>query len=233
MFQVIEIFTQKALSIFSAFVLYLMGWTPLTNQTLKLLKAHKKSVVVFSHTSYADFYIWILYRLWYYEYLNTTKTLIKPQPFRYASWLLRSLGGIPATKVSDKNGGAVTRIVEELSHYDSFVFLLSPKGTIEKAEWRSGYYNIANLLQVPIFAAGVDYEKKCIVATSSIDSNHPEPYVREFLQKQLSDIVPLFPECEIVDIREHDFSKRNIVTPDRLLFIFSASLIVLTNLLQF
>ncbi|MCJ7636569.1 MAG: hypothetical protein MUO21_03685, partial [Nitrososphaeraceae archaeon] len=163
------------------------------------------------HTTYVDFYILLLYLCAYQKELGHLKTLIKPQPFRYAGRFLRWLGGISATSINDKNGGAVDRIVNELSRFDKFGFLISPKGTIVKSQWRSGYYSIAKQLnlkyKIYFIVAGADYEKKCIIASKQVLFDSDETIIREKLQKKLSKIVPLVPSDEIVPIRKHNPNK--------------------------
>lgn len=185
-------------------ILFLLGWQPFSPQSLRNCNEHKRSVLVFSHTSYVDFYIFILYMLAYRHEIPRVRTLVKPDPFAYMGGILRWLGAIPATKVDEKNGGATHRIVTELSKENSFIFLISPKGTIVRRDWRSGYYNIAKKLNIPIKVTGLDYEHMCVVVTDAIDSQETESAVEEFCKKRLSNIVPLYPEDEVVEIRSHN-----------------------------
>jgi hypothetical protein len=145
--------------------------------------------------------------------------LVKPQPFIYAGGLLKRLGAIAATKVDEKNGGCITKIIAELSPKDKFIFLICPKGTIVKAPWRSGYYNIAKQLQVPLLVAGLDYEKKTVIASESINYDRPEQEIKQFLFDKLKDIVPLYPKEEVVAIRKYNKNKLSIINYRRLLFL--------------
>jgi hypothetical protein len=129
--------------------------------------------------------------------------------------ILRWLGGIPATRVDDTNGGAVDRIIAELESYVQFALLLSPKGTIVKRAWRSGYYHIARHFKIPIMVIGADYERKCLVASDAISSSESQAAVQRYLETQLQDIVPLVPEAEIVPIRPHDPTQLYLVDPIR------------------
>lgn len=203
--------SQKILSYVAKCVLFSMGWHFPERAMFNKLFKYNRSVVVFSHTSYADFCILILYLLAYPSDFKYLRTLVKPQPFEYMGWILRKLGAIPATKVDEKNGGSVSRIVEELKTEEKSVFLISPKGTIVKREWRSGYYHIAKELDVYLMVAGLDYEKKCTFVSDEIWHDEGEPAVKEFLMEQLKEIVPLFPEDEVVEIRKHDENKRGMV----------------------
>lgn len=200
-------------SFIAKFILVFMGWNLISHDVLQKLRKSKRSVIVFSHTSYFDFYILILYLLAYPRELKSVKTLVKPQPFKHFGWILRRFGAIPATKVDDKNGGAVNRITNELKHLDSFMFLISPKGSILKREWRSGYYHIAKQLNVPLKVAGLDYETQKIIVSDEIDSNKSESDIESFLKDELKEIVPLFPKEEVVDVRPYKHTRIINKTP--------------------
>lgn len=186
----------------SSILLRMMGWSYLDDRTLKIIEKHPRIVCVFSHTSYYDFLLLLLY---YFSHpqLCHLKTLIKPDYFKTIGYLLRLIGGIPATHINDKNGGAVNRIVEELLQEEKSHFLISPKGTILRGEWRTGYYHIAKQLQCPLVAIGLDYELKQITVCNPILSIYDEYHVKDLLYKDLSTIVPLHPEQENMPIRPY------------------------------
>ena len=227
---------RSLISLFSSLaaktVLICMGWSLPGSKVFKRINKYDRVVGVFSHTSYADFYIMVLYKLAYLDKLQRVRTLVKPQPFEYAGWFLRSIGAIPSTKIEEKKGGAVSRIVNELKENKQCLFLISPKGTIVKAEWRSGYFAIAKELDAELMVMGFDYEKKCVVASKQISHKQGEEAVKEFLQNRLKNIVPLFPEDEIVPIRDHVEDDRGIISSTRLFAIISAisTTIVVTGL---
>ena len=197
--------------IVSRFFLRVMGWSLLDPRTGKLLLSEDRVVMIYPHTSYADFYIFLLYRLAHPIWLGHIKMLVKPQPFVYAGWLLRKFGAIPATKVDEKRGGAVQRITENLSRLNRFLFLISPKGTILNKPWRSGYYHIAKELNAKILVGGLDYEKKSVVILpGETYTTETEEDTRDHLQQKISEIVPLFPEGEVVKVRPHNAKKRTL-----------------------
>src|SRR5579862_7077115 len=115
------------LQFISKCLLFLIGWNFLLPDDFKRLNKHDKTVAIFSHTSYADFCILVLYLLAYSDDLQYVRVLVKPQPFAYIGWGLRQLGAIPATKIEEKNGGATENIINELKNQEKFVFLISPK----------------------------------------------------------------------------------------------------------
>ena len=199
-------------SLVSKCILASMGWTPINQETFDNIEEHKRLVLVFSHTSYADFYIVLLYFLAYPYQLRNVRMLVKPQPFAYAGWLLRKFGAIPATKVEEKQGGATKRIVDDLNSSNKCVFLVSPKGTIVNAPWRSGYYHIAQGIKADLMVAGLDYEKKqVVVIDKSISSSIEHEAVEKHLKEQMGQIVPLFPDEEVVPIRQHNNKLRSIL----------------------
>jgi 1-acyl-sn-glycerol-3-phosphate acyltransferase len=207
--------------------LFSMGWKLLDDNIFNRLKQFNRSVIVFSHTSYADFYILVLYLLAYPELLHKVRTLVKPQPFEYAGTLLTNLGAIPSTRLEDKDGGAVKRICTELKSLNNYIFLISPKGTIINRPWRSGYFHIASQLDATIFVAGLDYEKKSVIVSNPYSpKDYDENSIQPILKSDISQIVPLFPEGEVVPIRKHDYNKRTIIDKTRLISVFIGSLLV-------
>ena len=202
------------------FVLNCMGWEPMSKEMTDHLKNSRYTVCVFSHTSYWDFYVMAMYFLATPSMIGYSNVLIKPQPFKYAGWILRKLGGIPATKVEAKNGGSVGKVVEELKKkpFGSFL-LISPKGTIEKKQWRSGYYHIAKALDAPLMTVGLDFERKSVYLSDRISSSEEEPEVREFLMNALVNVVPLNPEQEVVTVRSHDPKKIGLVKFEENIFL--------------
>lgn len=203
-------------SLFAKLTLVIMGWELLTDDIFYRLNQYNRTVLVFSHTSYVDFYILTLYLFAYPCLISNIRTLVKPQPFVYAGWILRRFGAIPATAVDDKQGGAVERITNELKAQERWNFLISPKGSILRRPWRSGYYVIAKELGAYLRVIGADYEKKKIVISDEIFSDKDESVIKNKLETELKEIVPLFPEEEIVPIRNHDEKNRSVVSPRRI-----------------
>lgn len=191
--------------------MFLMGWHPLDPVVAAQLRASPRRILVFSHTSYWDFYIFTLYLLGYHHVIPSVRTLVKPQPFAYAGALLRWIGAIPATHPDDRNGGGVDRVVGELRSQPVNVFMISPKGTILRHEWRSGYYHIAQKLGAPISVIGLDYELHCVRMSEEMAPTESEEAVRAFCYAALSKIVPIHPEQENMEIRDFNHHKHGIV----------------------
>lgn len=210
---------QIIISSIARIILWVMGWQLPDVKVFDKFNKYDRLVVIFSHTTYLDFFLMILLQLAYpYEFRNL-RTIVKPQPFQYLGPILTALGAIPSTRVDAKGEKAVDRIVTELNKQDKFVLMISPKGTIEKKPWRTGYYYIAQALKADLLVGGADYEKKEIIISDSISWNHDQPVIEAFLKTRLTDIVPLFPEDEIVDIRPHVKYNVGVINGNRLLII--------------
>jgi 1-acyl-sn-glycerol-3-phosphate acyltransferase len=203
-----------------------MGWSPFADKYIQRIQKYPRTVVVFSHSSRFDFLFLLLFRAAHPYALYHLRALVKPQLFKYAGWFLNLVGCIPSTRIEDREGGAVNRIVRELRSSPQSIFAISPKGTTNRNEWRSGYYHIAQQLKAPLIACGSDYETKQAYFSKSIDYNLPEEEVRQKLQSKLSKVVPLYPECEIMPIREHDPSRRSLIDFKRLFLVIIAMISV-------
>lgn len=211
---------QKGISLCTKSFLYVCGWQPLEEEVMNTMNESDYLVCVFSHTSYYDFFFMLMYYFSNYKTLNNLRTLIKPDYFSSIGWFLTRVGGIPATNIADKNGGATTRIVNALKSEPKGQLLISPKGTILKGEWRTGYYHIAQQLEAKLVAIGVDYEAKKITIGKVIDYQLPEVEIKHKLYKDLSQIVPLYPEREMMKIRGYDENHLNVIHPDRLIGLY-------------
>jgi 1-acyl-sn-glycerol-3-phosphate acyltransferase len=213
-------FAEKVLGIISSYVLYFMGWEELKEKEIYDMSVKKKMVCVFSHTSYSDFYIMLLYMLANKQKLSHLRFIVKPQPFEYAKTLLEYFQCIPASKIQEKNKGGVQRIVDACKKEEAISVLICPKGTIEKAEWRSGYYHIAKELDASLTTLGLDYYKKKVVTFSSVHHTEGIEYVEKFLKKRIAKIIPRFMDQEVVDIKyKVPQSSIHIINPKRIFFL--------------
>jgi hypothetical protein len=209
-------------------LLFIIGWKSLSIKTYRRLTKHKQSVVIFSHTSYADICILGLYMMCYPNRNHCVKTLVMPQLFSYLPFL-KYFGAIPATKLEDSKCGAVQRICETLNKLPQFIFLISPKGSISRKPWRSGYYHITHQLQTNLIVAGLDYERKEVYISKTIKyQEYTQEQVETQLKSHLSEIVPLYPEREIMNIRTYDQQKLSIINSKHCLLCFSV--IIITSL---
>lgn len=190
------------ISLLFRLILFVTGWSYPDAPTVRKLKDNPKVIVVISHTSYADFWIMVLFRIAYPSLFEGVRFAVKPGPFKNYSFLLDKLGCIKCTSRDKKNGGAVEQISNEINSMEECKFFISPKGTIVKEEWRSGYYHIAVKTKSCIIASGFDYEKKTFVMTE-VRNVGTKTYqeMTKIVKQDLSQIVPLNKEWSEVDFK--------------------------------
>jgi 1-acyl-sn-glycerol-3-phosphate acyltransferase len=210
-------FVKMISKITSKSLLFFLGWKPLDPKIMAIMNESPYLVCVFSHTSYYDFFFMILYYCSYYESLKNLRTLIKPNYFQTIGWFLYKIGGIPSTNIANKNGGNTGKIVENLKSEPKGQLLISPKGTILKGEWRTGYYHIAKELDAKLIAIGVDYETKQIKVGQLIDNDLDELEIKHKLYKDLSTIVPLYPEREMMKIKIQNKNDISVIHTERII----------------
>jgi len=120
----------------------------------------KYVIIVAPHTSYWDFFVGYITR----NALGfRTDFLVKDEMFKYPliSSFLRSRGAHPVDR--NKNTSIVERVVSLFHENEAFIFTVTPEGTRSYVEkWRSGFYRIAVLANVPIVLVGFDFEKKTV-----------------------------------------------------------------------
>jgi hypothetical protein len=149
------------------------------------------SVVV--HTSYFDVFIIGLYCMEF----NVVMAL---NPKIYALWpsFFSFLHFIPSKPLEERGTGGVSSLcsqIKEKSKDRKTIFFISPKGTIKKNEWRSGYKYIAMTLDWPLRSGLLDYSKRTFCFGPA--HLHDELNLQEKLQNELKDNCPLNPKnCE-------------------------------------
>ncbi len=73
--------------------------------------------------------------------------------------IMRFLGGIPVDR--SVRSGFVNQMVHRFQTEDEFVVVIAPEGTRKATPyWKSGFYHIARLAQVPIALGFVDYRTR-------------------------------------------------------------------------
>lgn len=140
-------------------LLWILGWHPPQPLWEEIRTKHSKLMVVFTHDTYADMVIAVIYQIAYPDHSRHMKILAMPQlfKFRVTSSILTYLGYIASTKREEKGGKGVPRIVQDLNQSDQYLFAVSPKGTVRDVPWSTGYYHIAKQAKLPIAVGGMDY----------------------------------------------------------------------------
>ena len=158
------------------------------------------AVVIFTHTSYFEILVLWLYSEHYFQNIVT-----RVRPNLVPKWIstewreaiLNTLQWIEAPAREDRGRGGVEKIVEKVRslwalqrnerylrpQYQRLFFLMNPKGTVMKAEWRTGYMRIAQQLGVPVYCINVNYEKRCIEISNKAKADEASfQHFRPFLE---------------------------------------------------
>ena len=213
----------NCLTVSSALILTSLGYDASMSNLDELISQTPRVVVIFSHTSYWDFLFFILYSFAEPRFGMRVCTVMSSYYYNLCPWFFSKFGIIGAPSHSQQTApdrrkeGFISTTVKTLSDRRNFILLISPEGTLAAAPWRSGYYALAKELRCPIRVGGMDYEKKCIYMSDpydcyNVDLDQSELIPREdlepFLQKEMENIVPLYPEYSFTPC--HPKSKYNI-----------------------
>jgi hypothetical protein len=182
---------KKMLGVFAKHALrglrFVLGWPEIT-----IPKENFVAVVV--HTSFFDVVIIGLYCM----EVNIVMAL---SPKIYALWpdFFSALNFVPSKALEDRGSGGVdslTKSVRQKAEGQPTIFFISPKGTIQKKEWRSGYKFIAMNLGWPLRTGLLDYSRRTFCFGPP--HQHDEDSLQSKLQSELSNNCPLNPRnCEI------------------------------------
>ncbi len=134
-------------------ILYVTGWKARGEEL-----AHQRCVLIGApHTSNWDFPLMLLVvlKLRLRVFWMGKHTLF---PFPFAG-IMKWLGGIPIDRSRSHN--VVNETVRQYREHDELIVLIPPEGTRSKVDrWKTGFYHIANLAQVPILLGYVDASNK-------------------------------------------------------------------------
>lgn len=190
--------------------LNVLGWHDVDKKLVDRLKENPKLVILFPHTSGWDAYITLLYTIFdsgIREVKDNFRLLVWDKAYNHPIQkpFFKYMNAIPVTRFEEKNGGTLKNIFNELDKLDSFILIMSPKGSCHVRPWRSGWYNIANRYDAGVTVLGMDYEKHKMEIAGDlvhIDGRSKEE-MEDILKPLFSEIVPLHPEREVVKIKDH------------------------------
>lgn len=148
----------------------ILGWHLQGNIAPELKKC---IIIVAPHTSWHDFYIGLFVRgILDLEINFVAKKELFRFPFGYFfSWM----GGAPLDRSGKRN--TVDTIAGILESKEVFRLAIAPEGTRKKvAQWKTGFYFIAQKAQVPIIPVAFDFGKKevCIGNPFWITNNYQD-----------------------------------------------------------
>lgn len=138
-----------------------MGWTAEVTQN----HPDKYIICLAPHTSNWDFLIGLLYSRSIGMQCNF---LMKKEWFFWPLGpVFRKIGGIPVYR--QKHTSMTDSMAEIAKAARTFHLCITPEGTRSKnADWKKGFYFIAQKASLPILLYGIDYEKRHIQCTKTI-----------------------------------------------------------------
>jgi 1-acyl-sn-glycerol-3-phosphate acyltransferase len=86
----------------------------------------------------------------------------KAELFRWPiGWFFRYCGGVPVDR--KKSTGLVEQMVKVCRETENFILVIAPEGTRHQvADWKRGFYHIAQNAEIPIVMAVVDGRHKTV-----------------------------------------------------------------------
>lgn len=122
-------------------------------------------IFIGAHTSVYDFFIGSLLYYGYFHKKYNNYILMKEDFEKYTSSIFyhfdSKLKFIPVHK---EKKGLIRKIVDELRFKDNYVLFISPEGTRKRTETiKTGYWTLANELNIDVVYVGIDFFKKTIV----------------------------------------------------------------------
>lgn len=196
----------------SRLILTIFGWNA------NVLPLGKREVLIYPHTSNWDFVLMVLYRFANPTLTKNTYFLVKPQLFdhnKFLAYFLEKMNMIPAAKLETVGSNSTKRIIDFLNEKEEFVLVMSPEGSRDRKEWRSGYYWIAKATKAAIRVAGLDYKDKKYKSTMLYYPWETPESDKNFRQKLMRCISPLYPEYCIT----HDPGEPNNQPIDWMIFL--------------
>ena len=134
--------------------LWLLGW-----DLVGEVPAHRRGVVIgYPHTSNLDFPMMLLLS-WALDvsFHWVGKKSLFEGPF---GWLFRALKGIPIHR--DSRSDTVSQLARRFDAGGELLLAIAPSGTRKAAaNWRSGFYHIAQAANVPILVGFIDFGTRC------------------------------------------------------------------------
>lgn len=143
----------------------ILGWKFTGNTSFSKDSVKKAVIISAPHTSYSDFFIGLYLR----KILDVKTNFVgKKELFTWPfGYYFRWVGGVALDRTSGQN--KVEAIAKFFDNKEEFRLTLAPEGTRKKvADWKTGFYYIAQKANVPVIMFTLDFEHK---------TNHiSEPY---------------------------------------------------------
>lgn len=169
-------------------LLRLFGWKLGSTEGVDLPKC---VICVAPHTSNWDF---IIGKLFYTAIGCQAGFLMKKEWFFFPLGILfRSMGGVPVDR--GKRTSTTEQVVELFRTNERFQIAITPEGTRKaRAEWKKGFYYIAQKAEVPIMLAYFDYAKRLVGSKGVFyPTGDVEKDIR-YIREQFRDVTACHPE---------------------------------------
>ncbi len=184
-------------------ILELLGWDTEMCMSEEKFSKIKPCVACLSHTSKWELFIFSLYK--FHSKFKRGVLVMAPQYHEMLGKFAEYIDCIPSTRLEDAGLGFVKNTAKFMrDNKDKYDWIIiAPEGSLRAKEWRSGYYWLAKELGWEIRVTGLDFERLNTWISEPISSNKSKDKVEKFLKKQMSNIVPLNEDGQIVRVREH------------------------------
>lgn len=190
----------KYIALIASSLLSFFGWQPISKEFKDTFRATTQRVVIFPHTTYWDFPIMLIYALTSWSDYNSVYVVMKPQlASGPLGWFFRWLHCIPSTRREDSGKGFVKEVVDRLSRLSNYTLVIAPEGTVDRKEWRSGYFHLAKELGCPIQVMGLDYNHHCLVTKDPLVIVDNYEATEQQLKRLIATIPMLHPERSVTD----------------------------------
>jgi 1-acyl-sn-glycerol-3-phosphate acyltransferase len=135
-------------------LLKIIGWREVGVENLP----DKCVICVAPHTSGFDLFVGLFTRM---KHGFPAYFVAKQEFFKnpVSAWFFRCIGGFPIDRSGGKN--MVQASADLIRAHDRFQLTVAPEGTRHFVpKWRTGFYHIARLAEVPIVMCSLDYANK-------------------------------------------------------------------------
>lgn len=137
-----------------------MGWT----KNITEVHPNKFIICLAPHTSNWDFMLGQIYMR--AEDMKINFLMKKEWFFWPLGHIFRRMGGIPVWRT--KKTSMTDNLAAEAKKAENFHLCITPEGTRSlNADWKKGFYFIAQKAEIPILLYGLDYERKLIECTKT------------------------------------------------------------------
>ena len=111
--------------------------------------------------------------------------------------LFISMGGIAVDR-SAPNGLTET-LIERFSEQDDLTLIITPEGTRSaNAEWKTGFYRIAQTAKVPLLLASLDYGKREIIVSEPFDMTNNIDNDIDAIKHYFNQFTPKYPDKFVI-----------------------------------